>query len=131
MKLNLDEDHLSDRRYRDRYAYSSLILTGIALGIIIILDAYNIDKHSLYGTLYLCVVLCILLAAYVLFAIAMVHITMHTNVCKALAGLELGVVHCADDLVILMRMNRDMANKIINGEYDNLMRDPLTCKYIG
>lgn len=130
MKLNLDEDHLSDRRYRDRYAYSSFILMGIALGIAIILDAY-VDKHSLYGTLYICVVLCILLAAYLLFAIAMVHKTMHREVCKALAGLELGVVHCADDLVILMRMNRDMADKIINGEYDNLLRDPLTCKYIG
>ena len=46
------------------------------------------------------------------------------RVCRALAGLELGVFHCSDDLVILLRIDRPYADKIINGEYHPLHPEP-------
>ena len=53
------------------------------------------------------------------------------KVCKALAGLELGVLHCSDDLVILLDISREDADRIIAGDYDNWLKHRLTCKYIG
>lgn len=53
------------------------------------------------------------------------------KVCKALAGLELGVLHCSDDLVILLDISREDADRIISGDYDNWLKHRLTCKYIG
>lgn len=53
------------------------------------------------------------------------------TVCMALAGLELGIYHCADDLVTVGGVPEDVADDIIAGEYDNLLKDPLTCRYIG
>lgn len=50
------------------------------------------------------------------------------RVCRALAGLELGVFHCSDDLVILLRIDRQYADKIINGEYDFLMNSKSFCR---
>lgn len=53
------------------------------------------------------------------------------KVCKALAGHELGVLHCSDDLVILLDISREDADRIISGDYDNWLKHRLTCKYIG
>lgn len=58
-------------------------------------------------------------------------IAFRRKVCKALAGLELGVLHCSDDLVILLDISREDADRIISGDYDNWLKHRLTCKYIG
>lgn len=52
------------------------------------------------------------------------------KVCKALAGLELGVYHCADDLVINLDMDWDSANAIIDGQYDNWLKHTITCEFM-
>lgn len=57
--------------------------------------------------------------------------SFRTKVCKALAGLELHVVQSADDLRILMDIDDDTAHRIINGDYDCLLNEYTTCKYIG
>ena len=52
-------------------------------------------------------------------------------VCRGLAGLELGVYHSVDDLTIIGRMGRDHAEQIVNGDFDDFLRDEKTCKMIG
>lgn len=58
------------------------------------------------------------------------HRSTHKMICKALAGLELHQYHCAEDLVFHMDMDWDLAEQIVNGEYDSLLMDKVTCKYI-
>lgn len=53
------------------------------------------------------------------------------KICRSLAGIELGVLHCSDDLVILLDLPREYADLVIDGQYDNWLKHTLTCKYIG
>lgn len=55
---------------------------------------------------------------------------MQCKICRSLAGLELGVIHCEDDLVVLREIPRKLARQIINGDYDYLMSDTQFCKYM-
>lgn len=67
-------------------------------------------------------------------ASAMPYIVRHDEkykICKCLAGLELGVIHSEDDLVILMGMNRKYARAMIAGEFDYLITDKRFCRFIG
>lgn len=53
------------------------------------------------------------------------------KICKSLAGLELGVFHCSDDLVIIVGLSRECADMVIDGQYDNWLRSRKVCKLIG
>ena len=53
------------------------------------------------------------------------------KICKSLAGLELGVFHCADDLVIIVGLSRECADMVIDGQYDNWLKSRQVCKLIG
>lgn len=58
------------------------------------------------------------------------HRIFRNAVCNALAGLELGVYHCADDLVIMLMIPWDCAEKIIDGQYDDWLKHKNTCKFM-
>lgn len=53
------------------------------------------------------------------------------KICKSLAGLELGVFRCSDDLVIIVGLSRECADMVIDGQYDNWLRSRKVCKLIG
>lgn len=61
----------------------------------------------------------------------MPRIEFRIKICKSLAGLELGVLHCSDDLVILLGLSRECADMVIDGQYDNWLRSRQVCKLIG
>lgn len=52
-------------------------------------------------------------------------------VCKALAGIECGVFHCADDLRFHLDLPQEVAVAVIDGKYDHLLSAHLVCEYIG
>lgn len=55
----------------------------------------------------------------------------YRNVCKALAGIECGVFHCADDLRFHLDLPQEVAVAVIDGKYDHLLSAHLVCEYIG
>lgn len=67
----------------------------------------------------------------VLFIVTMPKIEFRDKICKSLAGLELGVFHCSDDLVIIVGLSRECADMVIDGQYDNWLRSRKVCKLIG
>lgn len=75
--------------------------------------------------------LCEMLAVVLLAATIMPRIAFRDKICKSLAGLELGVLHCSDDLVILVGLSRECADMVIDGQYDNWLRSRQVCKLIG
>lgn len=52
------------------------------------------------------------------------------RVCKALADLELGKVHCAEDLAVY-GLSPAESRDVIDGIYDCLLSDYWTCRFIG
>lgn len=62
---------------------------------------------------------------------SMPRIEFRMKICKSLAGLELGVFHCSDDLVIIVGLSRECADMVIDGQYDNWLRSREVCKLIG
>lgn len=52
-------------------------------------------------------------------------------VCKALAGIECEVYHCADDLRFHLDLPQEVAVAVIDGKYDHLLSAHLVCEYIG
>lgn len=68
------------------------------------------------------------LAATGLYGIGLSH--RYKAICKALAGLELHQYHCAEDLVFGLGISYELAESIVQGEYDHLLSSKLTCYYI-
>ena len=58
------------------------------------------------------------------------HKEFRNAVCNALAGLELGVYHSAEDLLIHLHISWERATQIIDGQYDDWLRHEKTCRYM-
>ena len=105
------------------------------------------DKLSLFslgvGTVLYVLTIILAICGYALLAIVMWVIAMgfiiggirlcanRIAICKALAGLENGWWHSSDDIQLYCGIRKNVADRIINGDFDDLLRDPLTCKFIG
>lgn len=76
-------------------------------------------------------IFCELLIMILLAASTMPKMDFRNKICKSLAGLELGVIHCSDDLVILLNLPREYADMVIDGQYDNWLRSKKVCRLIG
>ena len=86
------------------------------------------DGMMFYPSFILAIVL--LLAGGIFIVNNINHRQFRDKVCNALAGLELGVYHCADDLVINLCLDWDSANAIIDGQYDDWLRHRSTCRFM-
>lgn len=108
----------SDRRF--------LTVFGLAL-LVVFLWALSLPRMTQFQLI--CFTLVFYLFLYRVFIFRR-QCRFKKKVCKALAGLELGKVHCSDDLAVY-GLSAMASEHIVDGVYDCLLSDPLTCKYIG
>lgn len=122
-------DELERWKKRDCRLYNRIGLTAFGSMLVFMITAcyFSSNERLFDDLLFLCALADMGLLGYCMMYNDR-YFRFQKAVVKALAGLELGVVHCSDDLVILMGFDRIYADRIINGEYDDLMRDERFCK---
>lgn len=125
-KLSLTPDRLlNTRKITRRCAYLTM---GMILAAVII--AKCLDYYEVSGDFADLILVLVWLGVLVVAVYAMSISNKHRVVCKALAGLELHQYHSAEDLVFSLGIEYDLAESIINGDYDCLLMDRLTCYFI-
>lgn len=109
---------VSDRRFICVYALGLLAVFVWAIG-----------QAGLTHFQLLCYALVLYIFMYRVF-IFHCQIAFKKRVCAALADIELGKVHCADDLAVY-GLSPAESRDVIDGIYDCLLSDYWTCKFIG
>ena len=112
-------------RQQSLIALAFIVTAYVPLVICSVLGIHDLTEHLSFAVAF------VLIIAGGIFAMDNIeHRSFRYILCNALAGLELGVYHCSDDLVILLNLPRDCADKIIDGQYDNWLRHRITCQFM-
>ena len=115
---------------KERVQWARIGLTAMGSCIIFVVLACIYQDKPVWGDiLFFCSLAMMGMGAYTVL-LNDNHFRFRKRVCRALAGIELGIVHCSDDLVILLGIDRIYADKIINGDYDFLMNHKDFCKFM-
>ena len=134
---NPDElSHWETENVRKEWIALALILGAFASLIVFMMlnPEPSIENGSLVDNLVFFAMICwsfgLLLCGFTIDQNNVNHRKFRDAVCNALAGLELGVYHCADDLVIHLHLSWERANQIIDGQYDDWLRHKKTCQFM-
>lgn len=115
---------------KERIQWARLGLTAMCSCIVFAVLACVYQDRGIWGDiLFMCTIAMMSMAFYTVL-LNDNHFRFRKRVCRALAGIELGIVHCSDDLVILLGIDRIYADRIINGDYDFLMNHKDFCKFM-
>lgn len=109
---------VSDRRFLIVYAFGLLAVFCWAIG------QAGLTHFQLF-----CYSLVLYIFMYRIF-IFQCQIAFKKRVCKALADIELGKVHCAEELAVY-GLSPAESKDVIDGIYDCLLSDYWTCRFIG
>lgn len=109
------------------------------LGMIVVMLIWGIFAgnillpiNNIFVCVYVLVVTIFLVTFFYIYAIVDSWCEWYyRGVCKALAGIECGVYHCADDLRFHLDLPQEVAVAVIDGKYDHLLSAHLVCEYIG
>lgn len=126
-KLRFTPDRLFNAQAISRKCMGiSIVLMVIAVFLVEYMRHFHSGQEDLAESLALLIWVSILMVSTYSLALR----SRHRVVCKALAGLELHQYHCAEDLVFGLGIEYNLAEAIVQGEYDCLLMDRVTCYYI-
>ena len=126
-------DQLEPEVFEKNMKQSAMLFRGItALGLVVcaISFIWNPDPKTWESdVLFLLLVMSMVGMMFILTLRSSAR-KIRRRIAKCLAGIECGEYHGVDDLVFYADIDRELATRIIKGEYDFLLSSVDTCRYM-
>lgn len=133
--LNYDKilDQLQPEEYEKNMKESSWFFRAFTvLGLIVVAISfiYNPDPDSVLSDVMFVLFVIVMCGMWGIIAVRSSARRVRKGIAKCLAGIECGQYHGVDDLIFYADIDRKLAIRIINGEFDFLMSSNEMCRYM-